>query len=218
MANNNISDINIAELYFKRLMGNNEIETRKLQKSLGYIFTEYTDNQRGFAFVGKRSSGKSSVCKLLAKTLDKFCYTTTYETFSKNPGHVKMNLMGKRLLQIMEPTDTSLLNEDIILNLINGEKIQVKKANKRNVIFKPICKIILEIHDWERFKLLYPLLSEKLIVFNFQVKFTNSPVSNEIKANPKLFNKLFDNHGNIIFIWITKGTSEWLKNKDLLSL
>lgn len=198
--------------FFGLIIGGDIIRLREFRKCLGYIITGDICHGDGFAFVGYEWSRKL-ICKILEKLLGDFCWTTPYKDFEKgcrqNSYYIEKsreNLIGKRLVQIMDQNGEGFKSDGFVKNIIKRATMVGTRRGGEHINFQIYCKIIIDINNEQKFKKNNPFhILNRLEMIRFP----------DIQGLDINIDEMINGRLDEIFTWICHGAHDWYIDKRI---
>jgi P4 family phage/plasmid primase-like protien len=213
--------ISKAEKFFAQIMNNNKEVVTYLQTILGYCLTGETDMRSMFIFWGSGSNGKSTLCELLKKILDKFYITADKKIFIKqergsaHTAHL-MPLVNARLAVLSETEEGEKLNESLIKALTGNDSISARELYGKQFSFKPVAKYVMLTNHKPTFNINDQALLDRIRYIPFNARFTSKPKKGEFLKDCRFIDNLMNKYLDEVFSWLCIGSNNYYKlNGDI---
>ena len=208
-----------ADKFFREIMNNDNDVVNYLQTILGYCITGETDLRSIWIFWGAGSNGKSTLCELLNKVLDKFYVAADKRIFieqektSSSHTSYLIPLMHARLSVLSETKEGEKLNEALIKTLTGNDTISARELYSKQITFKPVVKYIMLTNHKPTFNIDDQALLDRIKYVPFNARFSSNPKPNEFKKDSKFIESLMSAHISEVFTWLCLGANKYYNLK-----
>jgi len=212
-----------AQKFFEQIMNNDKEVVSYLQTILGYCMTGETDLRSMFIFWGSGSNGKSTLCDLLKKILNKFYIAADKKIFirqekgSSHTAHL-MPLIGARLAVLSETEEGEKLNESLIKALTGNDTISARELYGKQFAFKPVAKYVMLTNHKPTFNINDQALLDRIKYVPFTARFTSKPKNGEFPKDAKFIERLMSTYLDQVFSWLCIGANNYYKSKGSIDI
>lgn len=203
--------------FFNQIMGYKEEVVKFLQYHLGYCLTRETKLRSVYIFWGNGRNGKSVLCNLLEKIMNKLFTAASKEVFikeKKSSGHTEhlMPLMNARLAVYSESDKKETLNESLLKSLTGGDSISIRAIYGKQFSFRPPAKYIMLTNHKPKFDTISQSILDRIIYIPFSARFSYNPIKCEIQADDKFIEKLTNEYLDEVFTFLCIGAHYYYKD------
>jgi len=219
----NPKKISKAKKFFGQIMKNDEEIVDYLQTMLGYCITGETDLRSMFIFWGAGSNGKSTLCELLKKILDKFYISADKKIFikpergSSHTAHL-IPLVNARIAVLSETEEGEKLNESLIKALTGNDTISARELYGKQFSFKPVAKYIMLTNHKPTFNVNDQALLDRIRYIPFNARFASRPKEGEFLKDARFIDKLMSDYINEVFTWLCLGANNYYKLNGVIDV
>lgn len=162
-----------------------------IMRSMGYILSSRTDAKKAFFIIGPPDGGKSTLLRLISKSVPKELISSVSFSQIADP-HYVVQTVGKRINISSDNSSKAMDNEETFKSIVSNEEITGRELYEAPIRFTPTLKLIYASNYPYNFKHPDEALYKRMVLIPFEYSVPPE------KQDRQLLEKLMDER-NVIF-------------------
>jgi putative DNA primase/helicase len=204
------------EKFLREIFPGNKELIDYLQRLIGYAITGYVIEHRFPILWGTGRNGKDTLIETIGDVLGPDLVTTIPADSlmaigarsGDSPQPFVYSLMGKRIAWASESEEERKINAALVKNLTGGNTRNVRALYGNPVSYKPTEQVFLITNNKPEISATDYAIWQRVVLIPFTQRFVENPGNGEMKADPRLREKLIKERSGIL-AWMIKGSVLW---------